>query len=96
MLWRALRGRRLLGWKFRRQYPVGPYVVDFICLAGSLVVEVDGVTHSEVEDVRRDQVRTRFLEQKRLRIMRISNQDIYDNLEGVLELIRLELELPGR
>lgn len=93
VLWRALRGRRFEGWKFRRQHAVGPYVVDFACLAAALVIEVDGVTHSEPEDVATDDARTAFIEQNRLRVMRVSNQDIYDNLEGVLERIRAELEL---
>ncbi|MEP9376278.1 endonuclease domain-containing protein [Aquabacter sp. CN5-332] len=96
VLWRALRGRRFEGWKFRRQHAVGPYVVDFICLATALVIEVDGVTHSEPRDLERDTARTAYLQHRNLRVVRVSNQDIYDNLDGVLEMIRLELSLPSR
>jgi len=50
-LWRHLRNRELGGWKFRRQYPVGPYIVDFICVEKNLVIEVDGGKHAENEEL---------------------------------------------
>ncbi|MFG1413844.1 endonuclease domain-containing protein [Xanthobacter sp. VTT E-85241] len=96
VLWRLLRGRRFVGWKFRRQHPVGPFVVDFVCLAASLVVEVDGVTHDGVTERDRDSRRTAYLHACRFRLVRVSNQDVYDNLDGVAEMLRLELELPFR
>jgi very-short-patch-repair endonuclease len=61
-LWEALRNRRLARWKFRRQHAIDRYVVDFVSLAGKLIVEVDGVTHAEPADVARDVERTKALE----------------------------------
>jgi very-short-patch-repair endonuclease len=86
-LWQALRNRRLARWKFRRQHPIDRYVVDFVTLAGKLIVEVDGVTHSKPAEVARDKARSAALEACGFFIVRISNADAYDNLEGVLEMI---------
>ncbi len=86
-LWQALRNRRLARWKFRRQHPIDRYVVDFVTLEGKLIVEVDGVTHSESSELKRDRERSEVLEACGFHIVRVSNTDIYDNLEGVLEMI---------
>lgn len=90
-LWQELRGRRLARWKFRRQHSIDRYVVDFVTLDGKLVVEVDGVTHSEPSDVRKDQERTETLRACGFHVIRVSNQDVYDNIDGVLEMIELTL-----
>jgi very-short-patch-repair endonuclease len=90
-LWRALRNRRLARWKFRRQHPIDRYVVDFVTLDGKLVVEVDGVTHAEPSEIIRDEARTRVLESCGFLVVRVSNTDVYDNLEGVLEMIETSL-----
>jgi very-short-patch-repair endonuclease len=86
-LWQALRGRRLAHWKFRRQHPIGKYVVDFVTLDGKLVVEVDGITHSTEQELARDQDRTRVLESFGFLVVRVTNVDVYENLDGVLEMI---------
>jgi very-short-patch-repair endonuclease len=86
-LWQALRNRRLAHWKFRRQRTIDQYVVDFVSLAGKLIVEVDGVTHAEPADIARDAERTKALEAFGFLVVRVSNTDVYDNLEGVLEMI---------
>jgi len=86
-LWQALRNRRLARWKFRRQHPIDRYVVDFVSLAGKPIVEVDGVTHAEPADLARDEERTKILEACGFLVVRVSNTDVYDNLEGVLEMI---------
>ncbi|WP_024514870.1 DUF559 domain-containing protein [Bradyrhizobium sp. Tv2a-2] len=86
-LWQALRNLRLAHWKFRRQHSIDRYVVDFVSLAGKLIVEVDGVTHTEPADVARDEERTKALEAFGFLVVRVSNTDVYDNLEGVLEMI---------
>jgi very-short-patch-repair endonuclease len=85
-LWQALR-KRLARWKFRRQHPIDRYVVDFVTLDGKLIVEVDGVTHSEPSELARDKARSEILEACGFHIVRVSNTDVYDNLEGVLEMI---------
>jgi very-short-patch-repair endonuclease len=90
-LWQALRNRRLARWKFRRQHPIDRYVVDFVTLDGKLIVEVDGVTHSEPSEVERDEARSRVLESCGFLVVRISNTDVYENLEGVLEMIETSI-----
>jgi very-short-patch-repair endonuclease len=86
-LWQALRNRRLARWKFRRQHSIDRYVVDFVTLDGKLIVEVDGVTHAEPWERARDAARTEVLEACGFLVVRISNIDVYDNIEGVLEMI---------
>jgi very-short-patch-repair endonuclease len=86
-LWQALRNRKLARWKFRRQHPIDRYVVDFVSLDGKLVVEVDGVTHAEAEEVARDERRTRVIESLGFLVVRVTNVDVYGNIEGVLEMI---------
>jgi very-short-patch-repair endonuclease len=86
-LWQALRNRKLARWKFRRQHPIDRYVVDFVTLDGKLVVEVDGVTHSTERELARDAERTRILETCGFHVVRVTNMDVYENLDGVLEMI---------
>jgi very-short-patch-repair endonuclease len=90
-LWQALRNRRLARWKFPRQHPIDRYVVDFVTLDGKLIVEVDGVTHTEPSEVARDEARSAVLEACGFLVVRVSNTDVYDNLEGVLEMIESTL-----
>jgi len=83
MLWNRLRGGRLAGLKFRRQQPIGPYIVDFFCHEVGLVVEVDGRTHDE--RVKEDSRRDAFLrEQQGLQVLRVSNDDVLNETEAVL------------
>ncbi|WP_082747519.1 endonuclease domain-containing protein [Bradyrhizobium macuxiense] len=90
-LWQALRNRRLARWKFRRQHPIGRYIVDFVTLDGKLVVEVDGVTHAEPNEIERDIIRSQFLESCGFLVVRVSNSDVYENLDGALEMIETSL-----
>jgi very-short-patch-repair endonuclease len=88
-LWFALKDRRFAAFKFRRQVPVGPYVVDFICFESRLVIEVDGGQHADsVRDVERDN----WLLQNEFRVMRFWNNDVLQNLEGVLASLSEQLE----
>jgi very-short-patch-repair endonuclease len=84
-LWRHLRDRRLGGWKFRRQYPVGPYIVDFICLEKNLVIEVDGGQHAENEE--QDIKRSAYLNKMGFRVFRCWNNEVLQETESVLETI---------
>lgn len=86
ILWRHLRNRQMNSWKFRRQVPRGPYVVDFLCVEAGLVIELDGSQHRTF-GVTRDEVRTRALESDGLRVLRFDNVDVLSNLEGVLDEI---------
>ncbi|HEX4260428.1 MAG TPA: endonuclease domain-containing protein [Acetobacteraceae bacterium] len=81
-LWRGLQARRLGGLKFRRQVPIGPFVVDFYCPEAKLVIEVDGETHA---DPSADADRTAFLEARGMGVIRFWNNEVLGNLEGVLE-----------
>lgn len=89
-IWRALRLRQILGVKFRRQHPIGHYIADFVCIERKLIVEVDGGQHAE--QIIEDNARTAWLEAQGYRVMRFWNNDMLQNIEGVLEAIRLELE----
>jgi very-short-patch-repair endonuclease len=86
-LWQALRNRKMARWKFRRQHPIDRYIVDFATLEGKLVVELDGVTHSTESEIERDEVRTRALESFGFLVVRVTNTDVYENINGVLEMI---------
>ena len=85
-LWRRLRAGQLAGAHFRRQHAVGPFVVDFFCAGAKLVIEIDGDSH--VSQVDHDEARTRWLSQeKSCRVIRFTNRDVENNIEGVLEEI---------
>jgi very-short-patch-repair endonuclease len=90
-LWNALRNRKLDRWKFRRQHPIDRFVVDFVTIAGKLVVEVDGATHATPAQIEYDRTRTAVLELLGFHVLRVTNVDIYENLEGVIETIFAEL-----
>jgi very-short-patch-repair endonuclease len=83
-LWSKLRARQLFGFKFRRQHGIGPYIVDFYCAETSLVIEIDGDTHAEPNQTRKDALRDRYLKSLGLHVVRYGNNDILKNLEGVL------------
>ncbi|WP_024816538.1 DUF559 domain-containing protein [Methylopila sp. 73B] len=91
-LWQALRGRRLASWKFRRQHPIDGYVVDFVTIAGKLIVEVDGATHGTPAEIARDDFRTARLEGCGFFVVRVTNADVYENLDGVLSAIDAQLQ----
>ena len=90
-LWYALRDWRLQSLKFRRQAPMGPYIVDFICIAHRLVVEVDGSQHAESP---RDETRNIWLMREGYRVMRFWNNEVTSNKEGVLATIAAACGLP--
>ena len=85
LLWRHLRNRELGGWKFRRQYPVGPYIVGFICVEKNLVIEVDGGQHQENEEL--DAQRSAYLNKMGYRVFRFWNNQVLQETEAVLEAI---------
>ena len=90
-LWSQLRRRGLGRYRFNRQFAVGPFVVDFVCREKALVVEVDGATHGDRSDVAFDEKRTQFLIANGYQVVRVSNIDIYENMEGVLDGILVAL-----
>jgi len=80
-LWASLRDRRPGGWRWKRQVPQGPYIVDFYCAEAMLVVEVDGGQHADA--VPYDERRTTFLASKGLRVLRFWNREVLTNRDGV-------------
>ncbi len=94
ILWSRLQKRKLAGWKFRRQHPVGPYITDFACREAMLIIEIDGETHSSTDERRHDARRTAFLETHGWSVVRFWNAEIYENLDGVLRGIEIRLVKP--
>jgi very-short-patch-repair endonuclease len=86
-LWDRLRNRSLVGWKFRRQHPVGNHVVDRAIVEGRLAIEIDGESHFVADGHARDAVRTGALERLGWRVLRVTTTDVRENLEGVLQMI---------
>ncbi|CAB5128037.1 hypothetical protein D3OALGA1CA_3040 [Olavius algarvensis associated proteobacterium Delta 3] len=88
-LWRHLRNKQLGGFKFRRQQPIGPYIVDFVSFDGNLVIEVDGGQHAanKENDLKRDQ----WLQSEGYGVLRFWNTDVIRNIEGVIAIIRKKL-----
>ena len=89
VLWQALRGGRVNGLRFRRQHPVGPFVLDFWCPRIKLAIEVDGEIHTDQQQAARDAERTAHPEAYGYRVLRVRNDDVLNNLAGVLHQIRL-------
>ncbi len=90
VLWLALRGRRFLAWKFRRQVPVGSYIADFLCFEARLVVEVDGGQHAEsARDVERD----RWFEANGYRVLRLWNHEVLTSKRAALDAVYAALSV---
>ena len=92
-VWSRLRSRQVGGYKFRRQVPVGPYVVDFMCVSDRLAIEVDGSGH---EDEEKDDRKTKWLRSHGYRVLLIPVSDIDDSMDDVIHGIYLELAQPTR
>ncbi len=90
-LWWRLRLRQLEGCRFRRQHPIGPYILDFVCLERRFVIEVDGGHHGEPAQIEHDARRTRWLEGNSYAVVRVSNIDVLANVDCVVDIIRAEL-----
>ena len=89
-LWSTLRRDQLEGFHFRRQHPIGPYVLDFYCPSIRLALEIDGGQHNYDDRQSRDRRRTRWLASKGITVLRFWNNDVTENLEGVWsEIIRV-------
>ena len=95
LLWLRLKGRQIEGLKFRRQYGVGPYVLDFYCPELKLGIEIDGEVHNSYEAFLHDQMRTRFLNENGITVVRYKNEVVYQNIESIIEDIkRISRERP--
>ena len=83
-LWTQLRAHRLAPWKFKRQQPIGPYIVDFVCFQAHLVIEVDGGQHLDSET---DRIRGAWLEEQGFRVLRFWNNEVLAEMPAMLEKI---------
>jgi very-short-patch-repair endonuclease len=88
ILWSKLRSAQVEGTSFRRQHPIGPYVLDFYCPTLSLALELDGGQHGNPERNDKDRARDAWLRARGIQVLRFWNSDIFSNLDGVLEEIR--------
>ncbi|NJL07499.1 MAG: endonuclease domain-containing protein [Methylacidiphilales bacterium] len=88
LLWRHLKAHRADGLGFRRQTPIGPYIVDFVCHAAQLIVELDGESHDFPSRQNRDEVRDAWLRSQGFRVLRFTNDEVLGNLEGVVMAIQ--------
>jgi very-short-patch-repair endonuclease len=91
-LWSRLRDRQVGGAKFRRQHPIGPYIGDFCCVEQALIVELDGGQHADQSSA--DQQRTKLMKDLGYRVLRFWNNEVFSNLEGVLDRISESLASP--
>ena len=91
-LWKYLRGRQLEEFKFRRQHPIGKYIVDFINLERKIIIEVDGGQHLENK---KDKLRDKWLEEQGYEVLRFWDNEVITNIEGVMESIRKKLYSPS-
>jgi len=89
-LWSHIRNEQL-GYKFRRQHGIGNYIVDFFCSTKGLIIEIDGDTHFSSKAIDYDVKRTNYLNALGLKVIRFNNNDIMNNIEGVVEVLRKEI-----
>ena len=90
VMWTQIKGRRINGRKWRRQFSVGPFIVDFYCPELKLGIELDGAPHYTTGGYEADELRTNYLREHGIRIIRFENKDIWTSLEGVIETIDRE------
>jgi len=94
-LWQLLRGRQLESHKFRRQHPIGPYVLDFFCEQVGLAIELDGDQHGHPASTAKDAARTVWLNDHGVRVIRFWNEDIRRDINPALEIILQALRAPA-
>ena len=87
LLWQLLRNRQLDGWKFRRQHPIGKYILDFYCHEARLAIELDGSQHAETEQAEYDRQRTESLEAEGIRVLRFWNNEVLKETQAVVQEI---------
>ena len=92
-LWSRLRAHRFHGLKFRRQVPIGPFIVDFLCVGHMLIIEVDGDAHFEPGASARDRKREGYLRRQGFEVLRVLNSELVCDLDAIIEKIERELGL---
>ena len=95
ILWTHLKDKQLDGYKFRRQHPIGRYILDFYCHKSKLGIEIDGAYHQDKLQQWVDKERTQFLEELGLRVIRFTNEEVMEQIEMVLVKIREAMKIDG-
>jgi very-short-patch-repair endonuclease len=90
-LWQGLRRQQVAGFRFRRQVVLNGFIADFACFEARLVLEVDGATRSTSEEIARDAARSAALAAQGFAVVRFTNEDVFRNLDGVLETVRAKV-----
>ena len=90
ILWKQIRNKRILGYKFRRQHPLNKYIADFYCHEANLVIELDGEIHNDTKEY--DANRTNALNEFGIKVIRFTNEEILENLNSVIAAIHFELQ----
>ncbi|MDD3302895.1 MAG: endonuclease domain-containing protein [Candidatus Gracilibacteria bacterium] len=85
VFWNKVRNKQFFGLKFRRQYSLGRYILDFYCHSLKICIELDGDSHYGEESIEYDEIRTEFLKSAGIKVIRFTNKEIMNNIEGVLE-----------
>jgi len=91
ILWKFLKSRKLKGFKFRIQYPIGRYIADFYCIEKRLIIEIDGEIHNRAERKEYDLIRNKEIECRNIKILRFTNQEVFNNVRKVIEKTESEL-----
>ncbi|MFA6588015.1 MAG: DUF559 domain-containing protein [Patescibacteria group bacterium] len=91
-MWSLLRNKRFLNYKFYRQFPVGPYITDFCCRSRKLIIEIDGGGHAIQKQSIKDEYRNKYLVKCGFRVMRIWSNELFSNIDGVMEGVLIELQ----
>lgn len=94
LLWSALKHKQIANHRFRRQYSIGPYIVDFYCPASRLAIEVDGDSHLQPRVEEYDRHRQNYIESFGIRVVRVTNTEVYGDLDGVIRRIGAALGTP--
>jgi len=92
-LWQELKSKKLNGYKFRFQHPIGKFIADFYCNEKKLIIEIDGGYHFEKEQEELDEARTEWLEMRGIKVIRFKNEEVLQRLQTVLEMIKSELKI---
>ena len=93
IIWQKVRAKRFLGYKFKRQVLIGDYIVDFLCPEKKLIIEIDGGQHNALDKIEKDNIRTKYFEDNGFRVLRFWNNEVLNNMDGVYEVIKRNLEL---
>ncbi|ODS32860.1 MAG: deoxyribonuclease [Candidatus Scalindua rubra] len=87
-LWRHIKAKQLEGLKFRRQQPIGNYIVDFVCFEKRVIIEIDGGQHTSDAEKKKDFIRDKWFEEQGYKVLRFWNNEVLTNMNGVLEVVR--------